>query len=208
MYRPSKFIENDESLLHQLISDHSFAVIVTVENGGPIANHFPILIKQEGVRSTLIGHMARANPQWKSFESGKEILVIFQGPHTYVSPSWYGPGVQVPTWNYAAVHVYGVPKILSHEETYQVLEDMVQKYESRFQNPWKLDLPEKDKQQMLNAIVGFKIPITRMEGKLKLNQNRTDEDRESVMNTLSKSSEPMDRAVGELMRTAHSSSIQ
>ena len=78
---------------------------------------------------------------------------------------------------------------------------MVQKYESRFQNPWKLDLPENDKHQMLNAIVGFEIPITRIEGKLKLNQNRTDEDRESVVNTLSKSSNPLDQAVGNLMLT-------
>ena len=206
MYRPKLFQENNFSLLKEIVEQFSFATVITGEGEQIIANHYPLLIEPRGESFVLTGHMAKANPQWKSFQSGKEMLVVFQGPHCYVSPSWYQPGPQVPTWNYAAVHVYGNPKLMSKPQTECLLVRMIQKYESRFEKPWVMDLPLDEKEGMLQAIVGFEISIERIEGKLKLSQNRTEEDRSGVRNALLQSADPMNVEVGKLMEKLHSNS--
>jgi len=113
MYLPKPFREDDPARLHALIRAHGFATLISERDGEPFASHLPLLLDAErGPRGTLLGHMARANPQWRSFDQGRAALAIFHGPHCYVSPSWYANAPAVPTWNYAAVHAYGRPRVL------------------------------------------------------------------------------------------------
>ncbi|ETW96636.1 FMN-binding negative transcriptional regulator [Candidatus Entotheonella palauensis] len=204
MYIPKLFREDDLSVLHQLMQTHSFATLVTQHDGAPYATHVPLTLRPEaGPYGTLIGHMARANPQWRDFDvdGEREVLVIFQGPHTYVSPSWYTVQPSVPTWNYAAVHAYGVPRIIEDEtELYEALQLLVQTYEDSREQPWTLKGPDDFLRKMMKAIVGFSIPISRLEGKYKLSQNRSAEDQEQVAQQLASQGEPLDTAVAELMQ--------
>lgn len=202
MYIPKHFQEDDISKLHELIQQASFGAMVTLKDGVPLANHFPfILDPQRGPYGTLIGHMARANEQWRTFESVPEALVIFQGPHTYITPSWYDAKLSVPTWNFAAVHAYGKPHIITDEqEMYQLLAKQVQTYESGFEHPWQFDhLPDDYVYKMIRGTVGFEIEITRLEGKYKLSQNRPMNDRIHVTTMLKESQDPQNVEVAELM---------
>jgi transcriptional regulator len=135
--------------------------------------------------------MARANEQWKHFRPEAEVLCIFHGPHAYISPSWYVDQHTVPTWNYAAVHVYGRPGIVNERDALrQIVFDTTEKYESQMPQPWKLPLSEAEVDAMLKAIVGFEIAITRVQGKFKLGQNRIREDREGLVRGLRSSGHP------------------
>ena len=206
MYIPKLFRERDQAVLHALMREHSFATLVSQQEGAPFASHLPMLLQANaGEQGTLIGHMARANPQWRGFEPEREVLTIFQGPHVYVSPSWYEGELNVPTWNYAAVHAYGVPRIVEdHDELYAILKNSVQMYEAGFDEPWAFDLPAEFVDKMMRAIVGFAIPITRLEGKYKLNQNRAPEDRQGVVEALGHYRDDLSTGVADLMRSARS----
>jgi transcriptional regulator len=133
--------------------------------------------------------MARANPQWRQFASGQEILCIFHGPHAYISPSWYVMQHTVPTWNYAAVHVYGIPTLMDEAALKQVVCDTTNKYESSQPKPWKIPLSDEEFGKMLKAIVGFSIEITRVEAKFKLGQNRAAEDQDGMLRALQQSTD-------------------
>src|SRR5579871_1363165 len=202
MYIPAHFREDDPELLHRLIREYSFGTLVTCQNQLPFASHVPFLLDAErGMHGTLRAHLARANPQWQSFEDGKEVLVIFQGPHTYISPSWYTTHPSVPTWNYAVVHAYGVPRLLDDAGLYTLLQEIVLAYEAPRTEPWPFEsLTEEYVRQMMRAIVGFEIEITRLEGKFKLSQNRSEADRESVIAALEQSGAPHDAEVAAWMR--------
>jgi len=204
MYIPNLFREDDLSVLHPLMQTYSFATLVTQHDGAPYATHLPLTLRsEEGPFGTLVGHMARANPQWRDFDvdGEQEVLVIFQGPHTYVSPSWYTVQPSVPTWNYAAVHAYGVPRLIEDEAAlYEALQWLVQTYEASQEQPWTLNGPDDFLRNMMRAIVGFTIPITRLEGKYKMSQNRSPEDRERVVQRLASQGEPFDSAVAALMQ--------
>jgi transcriptional regulator len=204
MYIPNLFREDDLSVLHPLMQTYSFATLVTQHDGAPYATHLPLTLRpEEGPFGTLIGHMARANPQWRDFDvdGEREVLVIFQGPHTYVSPSWYTVQPSVPTWNYAAVHAYGVPRLIEGEAAlYEALQGLVQTYEASQEQPWTLNGPDDFLRKMMRAIVGFAIPITRLEGKYKMSQNRSPEDQERVVQQLASQGEPFDSAVAALMQ--------
>jgi transcriptional regulator len=132
MYVPTSFRVEDEEVLADFIGRYGFATLVTAADGSPFATHLPITYDRDGGK--LVGHMARANPQWRAFEAGGEVLVMFQGPHAYVSPSYYASDFAVPTWNYAAVHVYGVAKAITEEEQ---LGRIVDRYESGRSVPWR-----------------------------------------------------------------------
>ena len=200
MYIPKAFREDDLNTLHNLMREYSFATLITQHEGVPFATHLPfILDAKRGPNGTLLGHMARANPQWHDFASEQEVMVIFQGPHAYISPSWYEVELSVPTWNYAVVHAYGIPRLVEEgEELYKLLKILVQTHEAQFENPWPFQLPEDYLQKMIRGIVGFEIEITRIEGKFKMNQNRTESERESVIAALQESSDTL--AVAELMK--------
>jgi len=201
VYIPDAFRETDQAVLHQVIRDYSFATLIAHSGGALFASHLPLLLDPaRGEHGTLIGHMARANPQWRDFTDGAEVLAIFHGPHAYISPSWYVTHPAVPTWNYVAVHAYGVPRLIEDRAVLRkLLDTMVRLYEGGFEKPWQFDLPERFTETMVDMIVGFEIPITRLEGKFKLNQNRPAADRRSVIPVLERSADPAAREVAGLM---------
>jgi transcriptional regulator len=202
VYIPEANRETRPEVLHRIIRENSFATLVTGGGGELVASHLPFLLEPErGAQGTLVGHMARANGQWQSFREGEEVLAIFQGAHAYISPSWYAAEMSVPTWNYVAVHAYGVPRLIEESAALRrLLAALVPVYEAGLPKPWSLDgLPEEFVERLARAIVGFEIPITRLEGKLKLSQNRSREDRESVVAALREYGDAGGIAVAALM---------
>jgi transcriptional regulator len=201
MYLPKSFRIEDLPELQAFMSAYSFASLVTQHDGAPFASHLPFMLDAErGSYGTLLAHMARANPQWRDFAAGGEVLVMFQGPHTYISPSWYETHPSVPTWNYAVVHAYGIPRIVEdHASLQRMLERLVDTHEAAFAQPWRMDLPQEYVDTMMRAVVGFEIEITRLEGKFKLSQNRSDRDQQLVTQALAQSEHPLDIGVAELM---------
>jgi transcriptional regulator len=201
MYLPKSFQTEDLPELHGFMQSYNFATLVTQHQGAPFATHLPFMLDAErGPYGTLLAHLARANPQWRDFAAGAEALVIFQGPHAYISPSWYETHPSVPTWNYAVVHAYGVPRIVEdHAALHHMLETLVDTHEAGFAQPWRMDLPDDYLDKMMRAVVGFEIEITRLEGKLKLSQNRSEHDQQRVAEALGHSQHPLDVAVAEMM---------
>lgn len=177
MYIPAHFAEDDVAILHGAIRAFGLATLVTHTGDGLIASHLPLLLDPDrGPYGTLIGHVARANPQAKP--SIGEALAIFQGPEGYVSPSLYATkretGKVVPTWNYAAVHAYGTPRFIEDKASLlDIVTRLTHHHEAKRSLPWAVtDAPEEFVQGMLNAIIGFELPIVRLEGKWKMSQNR------------------------------------
>jgi transcriptional regulator len=203
MYRPPHFDISDPSRLAGVIRGYPFATVVSHDGIAPFATHMPVLFQPEaGAHGMLVTHMARANPQWRHFASGSEILVIFHGPHAYISPSWYETAPAVPTWNYATVHAYGTPRII--EDTIQVramLRELVTAFESHRADPYSA-LTDEYIDKLSPGIVAIEIPITRIEGKFKLSQNKSETDRASVIAALEASSDQTEREVAALMRTS------
>ena len=189
MYIPEHFAETDLPTLHEFMQQHSFATLVTQHDGAPFASHLPLLLDRcIGTHGALLGHMARNNGQWRDFAAGAEILVMFQGPHAYVSPTWYEPNpMSVPTWNFTAVHAYGKARILSEAELVETLHQLVDENEKAFPQPWKLQISQAMRERALGAIVGFEIRLSRIEGKFKLSQNRSAQDRKNVIAQLAQS---------------------
>lgn len=202
MYLPKAFEVTDLSTLHEFIETYSFATLVTVAGEQPIATRLPLILdRTSGRQGTLLGHVARANPQWRSFDGDRQCLAMFDGPHAYVSPSWYATSPAVPTWNYATVHVYGIPRPIHDAEQLSALVDrLVGAYEAGMPQPWPGALPADFKATMLKAIVGFAIEIDRIEGKFKMGQNRPAEDRIATVVRLESSSDPAARALAQLTR--------
>lgn len=201
MYLPKSFEVVDSDTLADVMSRYSFATLVTTSDSVPFATHLPVLHRpQAGTAGTLVGHVARANPQWQQFVNSTESLAIFSGPHAYVSPSWYATELAVPTWNYIAVHAYGVPRAIDDEAwLMDLLDEMVQRYEANRPQPWPNRLPEDFRRNLLKSIVGFEMPISRIEGKFKLSQNRPAQDQANVLRELSASANPEARAVASWM---------
>ena len=182
MYIPASFRIDDLDVLYSFIEEYSFAALISVCHGVPFATHLPLLIDRE--RRVLMGHVARANPHADVFGAASESMAIFSGPHAYVSPSWYATAPAVPTWNYAAVHVYGPLRRLSEDRTEELVDLTVEKYESARSTPWPNDLPRDFREKMLKGIAGFEMPIGRIEGKFKLGQNRAESDRVAMLSHL------------------------
>lgn len=202
MYIPKKFSETDPGVLYAFMEQHNFAALVTVNNGQLLATHLPFALdRARGEHGTLVAHLARANPQWKDISTDQEALVIFQGPHAYITPSWYEPNpTNVPTWNMTVVHAYGIPRLIeNHDELYAMLTRLVNDHERGFESPWDIRNSEAYVHRAIDAVVGIEIPITRIEGKFKLSQNRSETDQQHVIEALSGSPNEMDRQVGQLM---------
>ncbi|MDA1015925.1 MAG: FMN-binding negative transcriptional regulator [Planctomycetota bacterium] len=184
MYTPASFAETDQNTLHEFIEQHSFATIVSRSGEGIVASHLPLLLdRNAGPHGRIVGHMARANPQWKQAQD-EDVLVIFTGPHAYISPSWYQAINVVPTWNYTAVHAYGTVRLeTDRTRLLNIVRRYVDHYEAGLPEPWSLDRAEPEfVDGLLDAIVGFTIDIESIEGKWKLNQNH-DADRRSKVAT-------------------------
>jgi transcriptional regulator len=200
MYIPAAFAEIDANKLHEFLRRYSFATLVTNGEAGLFAGHLPLLLDAEaGTMGRLVGHMARANPQWRDVRG--EALTIFSGPHAYVSPAWYEEGGTVPTWNYAVVHAYGTFRIVEDRDgLLDILRRSVLTYESPRTEPWVFDESGPHVERMLRAIVGFRIEITRIEGKWKLSQNHPEERRRRVIRALEAQPDEDSQRIARLMR--------
>jgi transcriptional regulator len=201
MYIPAHFRVEDPALLLPLMERYGFATLVTVQDGSPFATHLPLLLRRSPDR--LVGHMARANPQWRGLVQQREVLALFQGPHAYVSPSWYESAPNVPTWNYAVVHAYGTARLLEDPtEVLALLGDTVTQYESGRATPWRLEDAADYTQRLLSGIVAFELRLTRLEGKFKLSQNKGAADRAGVIAALEASADPLERELARMMAQA------
>ena len=179
---------------------NSFATLVTSDGGAPVATHLPVLLRPEqGAWGVLVAHLARANPQWRHFQPGREALVIFQDAHAYISPSFYTPGFSVPTWNYSAVHAYGIAQIVDEPAAVMaMLDGLVGVYENGRPAPYAPDWSDERAVKLTGGIVAFTIEITRLEGKRKLSQNRSVADRQGVIDAL-QDGNPDERKVAAAM---------
>ncbi|MBE7125833.1 FMN-binding negative transcriptional regulator [Bacillus mycoides] len=198
MYIPKHFTIKDEETKYEMIEQNSFATLFSQHNGAPYATHLPLLLNRETL--TLSGHFARPNEQWKD-SGNQQVLAIFQGPHSYISPSWYETNKAVPTWNYVAVHVYGELEIVEDEqELIDSLQDLVHKYENP-KSTYSLNNVDPNYMEGLSrGIVGFRIKINKIEGKAKLSQNHSVERRELVIEELEKVGSEGSRGIAGLMK--------
>ena len=207
MYNPSSFAINDLDELRQQILGTRLAMVVTHGEQGLQASHLPLLFKpDEGPNGTLYGHFAKANLQWKDLQNGAQALVIFAGADAYVSPGFYPGkaehGKVVPTWNYVAVHAYGTAEVFTEaDRLLSLVSALTDRHEASRAQPWKVaDAPADYIEGMLKAIVGFALPIQRLEGKRKLSQNRNSADIAGVREGLAASPDAHDQALAHLMR--------
>ena len=201
MYIPDAFAETDLDRLHDLIEAYDFALLITPGEPTPLVSQLPfVLDRANGPNGTLQAHMARGNPQWQSFAG--EALVVFRGPHSYVSPTWYEPdALAVPTWNYAVVEAYGTPRIVDDAEELRAQQKrLVATHEAGRAPSWTMDgQPPTYIAGMLKGIVAFEIPIARLEGKFKLSQNRSTADQYRVAEALNNSDTEDGQALALLM---------
>jgi transcriptional regulator len=200
MYIPPAFVKSDLPKLHDFIESYSFGTLVS-QSAELCASHIPFLLdRKAGPQGRLIGHMARANSQWQP-AGGRSVLVIFTGPHAYISPTWYESENVVPTWNYVAVHVYGTLRVVEDRAALmQIVRDTVDYYEQALPQPWTFDGSAAFYERLVQMIVGFHVDIDRIEGKWKLSQNHPRERRERVVRALLNSTAPEAQEVARLMR--------
>jgi transcriptional regulator len=185
IYTPRHFSVADAAAIARLLDEHPFATLITPGDAEPFISHVPLQHRSApGSPGMLLGHLARANPHGQHF-AGRTSIAVFHGPHAYVSPSWYAdPANAVPTWNYAVAHVHGATELMDQAETRALVDELVQRYEGDRRAPWHLQLAGRPLAAMLEAIVGFRLTIERIDVKFKLSQNRSAGDRERVIAAL------------------------
>jgi transcriptional regulator len=187
MYLPKYAAVDNFDFLKDFITSHSFGSLVTSSSNGLSANHYPFLLITEDKKTFLYTHIARSNPQWK--EVANECLVIFSGPHAYMSPTYYVTKLNVPTWNYTAVHAYCNAEVISDMNfEKELMKKLVHLYEEKNHTKWNYELTEDFHEKLLKAIVWIKLEVVKLEGKFKLSQNRDQIDYESVIKNLTEKS--------------------
>ncbi|HEX9930630.1 MAG TPA: FMN-binding negative transcriptional regulator [Pyrinomonadaceae bacterium] len=174
MYIPTRFLETDRETILNFVEQNSFATLISYDGEKPIATHAPLLVERaENDQIYLVGHIARANPQWKTFTDSEEILAVFAGAHAYISPRWYDvPEQNVPTWNYQSIHAYGKPQIVEEKNA---LVEMVERLIAKFEPNTGYDLETVSPEivdKLTKGIVGFRIAVSRFEAAFKLSQHR------------------------------------
>jgi transcriptional regulator len=206
MYSPKPFDVTDVATLHDLMREQPLGQWITLADGELLANPIPFLLDAtRGEYGTLVGHVARANPVWQAFSREVESLVVFQGPHAYVSPAWYASkalhGKVVPTWNYAVVQARGLPRVIEDPAALRgILGSLTDRHEASRADPWRVDdAPAEFTEALLGQIVGIEIPITRLAGKWKVSQNRPAADRAGVVAGLQSEADPQARAMAALV---------
>jgi transcriptional regulator len=200
MYIPEYFRVHDQAAAVDFMRANSFVILVSNGEDGPFASHVPVVLRQEGEQVTIRGHFAKANPHWRYLEKQPQILTIFHGPHSYISPTLYTNVESVPTWNYGAIHAYGNARLYSSPEDLQVvLHELMNTFEPSYAAQWAR-LDEKFRQNMLRQIVGFEIAVTKLEAKFKLGQNRSKQDQANMMASLGKAEDTAVSGVGKLMQ--------
>jgi len=187
-YIPQHFRMADERELQEFMRTYDFATVVSSSPDGLVTSHLPVLVRSSGATLVVVGHMARANHHWRLMDGATPALAVFHGPHGYVSPTWYETAPAVPTWNYGVVHAHGLATANEDEAFVRgVLDELVRRYEGQRPNGWRPEsLPADFYGRMLRRIVGFEMPVTRLEGKFKLGQNRSIEDRRRTIAGLEK----------------------
>ncbi len=199
MYSPPYNRVEKRAEVLKFMRANNFVLLVTGKNDALHASHLPVMLHEEKQQIILDMHMARANAQWREF-SGAEVLVVFFGPHAYVSPRWYEEKERVPTWNYAAVHAYGVPELLEDRKAKHAYQRrLIERLDAQWLPQFDA-LREEYVQRMLGAIVNFRIPVTRLETRWKLSQNRGRREQELIAAELEKSSDLTERALAALTR--------
>ena len=212
MYTPPAYAETDEALLRQRMREWSFATLITHGENGLNATHLPFLVDDpdtvhdrhgpHGPHGLLTTHLARGNAQYRDLKAGAAALVIFQGPHAFISPSWYENRLTFPTWNYTAIHVHGTPEVLDDTAAiHAVLQRTVALYDTPLGGDWSFEgVPADYTALRLRAIAAVRIPIARIEGKMKLNQDKPVADRLGVIAALERQGDAQSLAVAELIR--------
>lgn len=198
MYISKLYREEDRATIVEFLKQNEFAVLVSYDSDKPVASHLLMEVVDAGETLLVNGHMSKANPLWKTFAQTPEVLLIFQGPHTYISPTWYNH-VNVPTWNYQAVHLYGTPRIVTdHEEYKAMLSRLVARHEAG--TSYRLDgLDPEYVVDHMRGTVGFQVTVTRIEANYKLSQNRDDEDHHNIIQKLHARNDEMSHQVAEAM---------
>ncbi|MBX7225918.1 MAG: FMN-binding negative transcriptional regulator [Chitinophagales bacterium] len=199
MYIPKHFKMQDAEKVFQFIEKYNFAILVGVQDGIPIATHLPFVIERRGDDWYLIAHLAQQNNHVNLLDN-QMTMVVFSEPHAYISPQLYASPVNVPTWNYIAVHAYGIAQVLTRDsEKRSVLEKTILSFDEKYMEQWRT-LPEKYMEGLLKGMLAFEIKIERIDAKEKISQNKSDADRQAVMNSLLHSNESIHRNLGEYMK--------
>ena len=198
MYTPSSFKFNDEERIIDFVRKHSFGIFFSESEGRPEATHLPFMIRRtDNGNLQLIAHFARANKHWQRIDPNKEVLVVFHGPHAYISPAWYKEQQTVPTWNYSAVHITGTATIIHEKDTLRnMVVDLMHLHETESDGNWDPESGAETTEKLLGGITGMIIDVNHIEGKLKFNQNRSEEDQLGVINNLDEKKAP---SVKEMM---------
>jgi len=200
VFIPEHFRVRHDATAIAFMRANPFAILVSSAPEGPFATHVPLIVRQVEDKVILRGHVAKANPHWSYLEQQPECLVIFHGPHAYISPTNYATRENVPTWNYGAVHVYGKASVFSApDELLDVLNELIPLFEPAYAEQWA-SLSQAYRERMLSHIVGFEIAVAGIEGKFKLSQNRMKEEQEKVIESLSTSSDTVVSGIAQLMR--------
>jgi transcriptional regulator len=203
MYIPEHFrLRHDQEGI-AFMRANPFAILISSAESGPYATHLPLSVHQNQEELALRGHVSKANPHWTYLEQNPQCLAIFHGPHSYISPSNYTARESVPTWNYAAVHVYGNARMFSEEQdVHAMLNELIETFEPAYRAQWE-ELSPKFRDNMLRQIVGFEIAATKIEGKFKLSQNRTRTDQANVIASLENSEDSTISGVARMMKEQH-----
>jgi transcriptional regulator len=200
VYIPEHFRERHHTDTIAFMRANSFAILISSIADGPFATHLPLVVCEQGEQLILRGHVAKANPHWQYIERDPRCMVIFHGPHAYISPTNYEIHESVPTWNYGAVHAYGNARVFSApEELLGVLHELIPMFEPAYAEQWA-SLNQTYRERMLSHIVGFKISVTKLEAKFKLSQNRTRQEQENVIASLGAAHDTTISGTATLMR--------
>jgi transcriptional regulator len=203
MYTPKYFRNDDQEAIKEFVRQNGFGILVSAANGNLLATHIPLELSADGTK--LSGHISKGNPQGKDLIATSEVLVIFNGPHTYISSSWYDHA-NVPTWNYIAVHVYGTVRLVEGEELFDSMEQLMSKYEKHSADPVTVEkLTPSYMRQAMNGVTGFEISITKIEATYKLSQNRDHKNYTNIIQELDRRGDHDSVAIAEAMRTNQSS---
>ena len=199
MYVPRRYEEKDAGKIHAFLKENSFAILVSVKDGLPIGTHIPLQLEKNAAGAdVLMGHISRGNEQKYTLVDGAKVLAIFPGPHAYISPRWYTK-MEVPTWNYIAVHVYGTVRIVEEEELRAALSRLIHTYEQHMPRPVTIgEIPEKTVSDDLRGIVGFEISMDDVQAAYKLSQNRDEQSYHQVIEELDKGDETARAVAGEM----------
>tara|TARA_R110002072_G_scaffold5102_5_gene34129 strand:+ start:2311 stop:2919 length:609 start_codon:yes stop_codon:yes gene_type:complete len=199
MYTPSHYKNENLDEVREFLKQNSFGILINQTDGRPWATHIPLELDVDDVgKDILVGHISKANPQWKSFKGNEEVLAIFNGPHSYISSSWYKEE-EVPTWNYIAVHVYGKIQILNDEAVLDSLHKLVDKYEKASTNPVSIHNLSHKTMRQIKGIVGFQIGITDIHATYKLSQTRP-EDHPKIIEELQKTNNPGSHEIANMIK--------